>query len=157
MIEPSFGIGRILYSLIEHSYYVREGGEQRAVLSFPAAIAPTKCLIVPISNNEEFNPYLQQCVTGLRKYGISNKVDNSSVSIGRRYSRNDELGTHFGVTVDFQTLKDNTVTLRERDSTKQIRESITVVLDVIRELVEERLSWDQVLEKYPLFVQQELE
>ena len=60
VIEPSFGIGRILYALLEHSYYVREGDEQRAVFKFPAAVAPTKALVLPISNSAEFNPHIQK-------------------------------------------------------------------------------------------------
>jgi hypothetical protein len=56
--------------------------------------------------------------------GITNKVDESAVSIGRRYARNDELGTPFAVTIDFQTAQDQTITLRERDSCKQIREKV---------------------------------
>jgi glycyl-tRNA synthetase len=60
VIEPSFGIGRILYSLLEHSYYVRDGDEQRAVLSFPPCVAPTKALILPISSSEQFHPIMKQ-------------------------------------------------------------------------------------------------
>eukprot|EP00842_Homolaphlyctis_polyrhiza_P002997 jgi/Hompol1/3699/HPOL_006735-RA len=161
VIEPSFGIGRILYALLEHSYYVREGevkeGDmQRTVFKFPPAVAPIKALISPISNNPEFEPFTKQIVAGLRRNGIANKVDNSSSAIGRRYARNDELGTPFAVTVDFQTVNDSTVTLRERDSTKQIRESIPVVVEIIKDLVEERTTWEQVMGKYPLFVSQEV-
>ena len=60
MIEPSFGIGRILYALIEHSYYIREGDEQRTVFKFPPVVAPIKTLVAPISNNAEFNPLIQE-------------------------------------------------------------------------------------------------
>lgn len=63
-----------------------------------------------------------------RKAGISSKVDDSGSSIGKRYARNDELGTPFAITVDFQTVQDGTVTLRERDSTKQIREKVGLCL-----------------------------
>ncbi|KAJ3061986.1 Glycine--tRNA ligase 1, mitochondrial, partial [Quaeritorhiza haematococci] len=156
VIEPSFGIGRILYSLIEHSYYIREGDEQRGVLKFPPVVAPFKALVLPISRNEEFVPFIGDIVTGLRRRNISNKVDDSSGSIGRRYARNDELGTPFAVTVDFQTVKDGSVTLRERDSLKQIRESIPTILDIIKDLVEERTTWEEVVSKYPTFVAQEL-
>ena len=88
--------------------------------------------------------------------GVSNKVDDSSSSIGRRYARNDELGVPFGITVDFQTVNDQTVTLRERDSTKQIREKIDVILQIVTDLVGENLSWAQVEAKHPAFVQQEI-
>lgn len=94
------------------------------MLSFPAVVAPTKCLLVPLSNNQEFVPFVNDISRKLRLSGISNRVDDSASSIGRRYARNDELGTPFGITVDFQTIQDGTVTLRERDTTKQIREQV---------------------------------
>lgn len=140
VIEPSFGLGRILYSLLEHSWWVREGDEARAVLSFPAAVAPIKALVLPISSSRDFTPFLSQITNALRERGVSNRLDDSSASIGRRYARNDELGTPFAITVDFQTVKDSTVTLRERDSLKQIREPIPVVVQLIADLVEERIS-----------------
>jgi glycyl-tRNA synthetase len=59
VIEPSFGIGRILYSLLEHVWWVREGDESRNVLSFPPLIAPIKCLLVPLSSNLSFKPAIQ--------------------------------------------------------------------------------------------------
>jgi glycyl-tRNA synthetase len=90
-----------------------------------------------------------------RKFGIANKTDASSTSIGRRYARNDELGTPFAITVDFQTIKDGTVTLRERDTTKQIREKLEVVVEIVNELCLERKSWDRVLAEYPVFIQQD--
>jgi glycyl-tRNA synthetase len=89
--------------------------------------------------------------------GISNRMDDSSTSIGRRYSRNDELGTPFAVTVDFQTLQYQTVTLRERDSTKQIRAPVDTVVQLVKQLVEENTTWDQVIKEYPVFTQQELD
>ncbi|CAG8547522.1 2645_t:CDS:10 [Paraglomus occultum] len=157
VIEPSFGIGRILYSLIEHVYWTREGDEQRAVLSFPPRVAPFKCLLVPLSNNAAFAPLVRDISSRLRKLNIPIKVDDSSNSIGRRYSRNDELGTPFAITIDFQSTNDGTVTLRERDSTKQIREPVDVILDIVKELVEENTTWKNVMEKYTTFVRQELD
>jgi glycyl-tRNA synthetase (class II) len=60
----------------------------------------------------------------LRVANLASKLDDSATSIGKRYARNDELGTPFGITIDFQSVKDNTVTLRERDSTQQIRQTV---------------------------------
>ncbi|KAJ3154890.1 Glycine--tRNA ligase 1, mitochondrial [Geranomyces michiganensis] len=157
VIEPSFGIGRILYQLLEHSYYRREGDDEaRHVLRFPACVAPVKALVVPISHSDEFAPFIKEIVTGLRRSNIANKVDDSGSSIGKRYARNDELGTPFAVTVDFQTVQDGSVTLRERDSTRQIREKISVVMDIVKNLVEEKTTWQEVEKTYPAFVQQEL-
>ncbi|KAJ1928980.1 Glycine--tRNA ligase 1, mitochondrial [Tieghemiomyces parasiticus] len=157
VIEPSFGIGRILYSLIEHSYYLREGDDaQRGVLSFPTCVAPFKCLVLPLSNAEVFNPTVQYLARQLRRLGIAAKVDDSSASIGKRYARNDELGTSFALTVDFQTVKDQTVTLRERDSTQQIRQPVDQVLVILKELIAEETTWKDVVAKYPLFTAQEV-
>ncbi|KAL7753635.1 Glycine--tRNA ligase 1, mitochondrial [Sorochytrium milnesiophthora] len=155
VIEPSFGIGRILYTLLEHVYYARENDEERGVLAFPACMAPVKCLLVPLSNHESFAPVVKSLSAQLRRRAITTRVDDSANSIGRRYARNDELGTPFAVTVDFQTLKDDTITLRERDSTAQIREKTETILEVLKALVEESTTWTQVSQKYKTFTQQE--
>ncbi|GKZ18695.1 glycine--tRNA ligase 1, mitochondrial [Aspergillus brasiliensis] len=157
VIEPSFGIGRILYSMIEQVYWSREGDEARGVLSFPPAIAPTKVLIVPLSTHQSFAPLVQRLTTKLRRMGVSNRVDDSSASIGKRYARNDELGTPFGVTVDFQSVKDNTFTLRDRDSTKQVRASEDEIAQAIKSLVEGEETWEDVRKRLPEFTGQEVE
>ncbi|CAJ0830384.1 14098_t:CDS:10 [Entrophospora sp. SA101] len=156
VIEPSFGIGRILYSLIEHVFWTREGDEQRSVLSFPPRVAPFKCLLVPLSNNPVFSELVRDISNKLRKLGISIKVDDSSNSIGRRYSRNDELGTPFAITIDFQSVKDGTTTLRERDTTKQIRTETSDILQLLKGLLEEEKTWDEIVSRYGEFIQQEL-
>jgi glycyl-tRNA synthetase len=156
VIEPSFGIGRILYSLLEHCYYVREGDEQRGVFKFPPAVAPTKVLVLPLSNHSDFELPVRKVATKLRKMNISNKTDSSSGSIGRRYARNDEVGIPFAVAIDFQTLKDETVTLRERDSTKQIRATVDQILEAVDDLIENRTTWAALVSVYGEFAQQEL-
>lgn len=160
VIEPSFGIGRILYSLIEHNYWTRAsdgGDEARGVLSFPPAVAPTKVLIVPLSTNQEFGPFTRKLSQKLRAVGISSRVDDSSASIGKRYSRNDELGTPFGITIDFQTVKDGSVTLRERDSTHQVRADEDKIIAAIQSLVNGAKSWRDIEFELPVFEAQELE
>ncbi|KAI3653602.1 hypothetical protein MP228_001549 [Amoeboaphelidium protococcarum] len=155
VIEPSFGIGRILYSLLEHSWYVREGDDQRNVFKFPAVVAPTKCLVLPISNNAEFHPALQQVTKKLNRLGVSNKIDNSSGAIGRRYARNDELGTSFGITIDFQTVSDGSVTLRERDSMSQVRGSVDEICEAVRDLCQDVSNWSDIVKKFPAFTKQD--
>ncbi|KAL5366181.1 hypothetical protein BJX96DRAFT_180497 [Aspergillus floccosus] len=157
VIEPSFGIGRIFYSLIEHVYWSREGDEARGVLSFPPVIAPTKVLIVPLSTHASFRPLSQRLMMKLRRMGISNRVDDSSASIGKRYARNDELGTPFGVTIDFQSVKDNTFTLRDRDSTKQVRASEDEILQALKSLVEGEETWEDIRKRLPEFTGQEVD
>ncbi|KAA1080250.1 Glycine--tRNA ligase 1, mitochondrial [Puccinia graminis f. sp. tritici] len=145
VIEPSFGIGRILYSLLEHCYWARAEDVNRGVLSLPPSIAPVKVLIVPLSGTEVFRPLIRSISKKLRNAGIASRVDDSNASIGKRYSRNDELGTPFGITVDFGSVKNGTVTLRERDSTKQVIGPIDEVIEIVREIClgdEEGKGWE---------------
>ena len=91
----------------------------------------------------------------LRQLGISSRVDDSSASIGKRYSRNDELGTPLGITVDFQSVKDHTFTLRDRDTTKQVRSDEDTICAAIKSLVEGQKTWAEVQKELPEFTQQE--
>ena len=93
----------------------------------------------------------------LRKAGISCKVDDSSATIGKRYSRNDELGTPLGVTVDFQTVKDKTITLRDRDSTRQVRAHEGKIIGAISSLVDGDKVWADIENELPKFEGQEIE
>ena len=160
VIEPSFGIGRILYSLLEHNYWSRgsEGGDEaRGVLSFTPVVAPTKVLIVPLSGKDEFRPFVQKISQKLRSVGVSNRIDDSSATIGKRYSRNDELGTPLGITIDFQTVQDGTMTLRDRDSTRQVRASEEKIVEAIQSLVSGAKTWKDIESELPLFEGQEIE
>merc|ERR1712176_822731 len=131
VIEPAFGIGRIMYAILEHNFKVREDDEQRTWLSLPPMLAPVKCSVLPLSRNEAFEPFIKQISNALTEMDISHKVDDSSGSIGRRYARTDEIAIPFGVTIDFDTVNNtpHTVTLRERNTTRQIRTEIDVIPD----------------------------
>lgn len=83
--------------------------------------------------------------------GISSRIDDSSASIGKRYSRNDELGTPLGITVDFQSLKDHTITLRDRDSTRQVRSDEETILAAIKTLVDGTKEWADIENELPAF------
>ena len=89
--------------------------------------------------------------------GISNKTDDSSASIGKRYSRNDELGTPLGITVDFQTVKDGSITLRDRDSTKQVRATDDKICAAIKSLVDGEETWADVVKRLPVFETQDVD
>lgn len=153
VIEPSFGIGRIMYSLLEHCFWGRPDDEQRSVLSFPACVAPTKALLAPLSPHDSFRPFLAQVVNCLRSSPtpLAFTVDESSTSIGKRYARNDEIGVPFAITVDFQTVQDRTVTLRERDSCQQCRVPIDSIANVLADLIEGRAAWNEVVVRFGLF------
>uniref|UniRef100_A0AAR5PG82 Glycine--tRNA ligase n=1 Tax=Dendroctonus ponderosae TaxID=77166 RepID=A0AAR5PG82_DENPD len=156
VIEPSFGIGRVMYAIFEHNFKQRENDEQRTYLSLPAVVAPLKCSVLPLSSNSEFKPIIKQLSTDLTKVVVSHTVDDSSGSIGRRYARTDEIAIPYGITIDFDTLKEpHTVTLRERDSMTQVRIPLTEIADVVHNLAYNKQSWTVVQNKYPKFEQQE--
>jgi len=156
VIEPSFGIGRVMYALFEHNFKVREGDENRTYFSLPPVIAPIKCSLLPLSNNPDFNPMVAQISQALTQADISHRTDDSSGSIGKRYARTDEVAVPYGITVDFDSLKaPHSVTLRERDTTTQIRIGVTEVADVVRQLATGRTDWTKVTQKFPKFEAQE--
>ncbi|AWP20605.1 Glycyl-tRNA synthetase [Scophthalmus maximus] len=157
VIEPSFGIGRIMYSIFEHSFQIRQGDEQRTYFSFPATVAPYKCSILPLSQNQEFMPFVSQLSEAMTRNVLSHKVDDSSGSIGRRYARSDEIGVAFGITIDFDTVNKtpHTATLRDRDSMRQIRAEVTELPGMVRDLTNGTLTWAEVESKYPIFEGQE--
>ncbi|ETV91118.1 glycine-tRNA ligase [Aphanomyces invadans] len=150
VIEPSFGVGRILTAVFEHTFYAREGDEKRGVMAFPAVIAPIKVAVLPLSNAKEFNPVVQDLERKLRAAGIQAKSDTSGVAIGRKYARADELGIPLGVTIDFETLQDHAVTVRERDSCAQIRVPLADVVNHLRSVVEGHATWETLTATYPV-------
>jgi glycyl-tRNA synthetase len=151
VIEPSFGIGRILYSLMEHAYWTREGDAARSVMSFLPTVAPIKVLLVPLQKDARFAPVVESLEEQLDDRGISYDTDSSGVSIGKRYSRNDELGIPCGITVDYQSLEDGTFTLRDRDTTKQVRAKAEDILDAVEKMTLGRWTWADVQAKLPAF------
>ncbi|CAH3017408.1 unnamed protein product [Porites evermanni] len=157
VIEPSFGVGRIMYSVLEHNFQIREGDEQRTWLSLPPAVAPVKCSVLPLSKNKEFVQFVKKLSASLTELDISHKVDDSSGSIGRRYARTDEIAIPFGITVDFDTVnkEPHSATLRERNSTRQIRAEIEELPSIVNSLVRGKVTWPEVEAKYGLFEGQE--
>jgi len=150
VIEPSFGIGRIMYAILEQSFAVREKDERRGVLSLTPVVAPVKCSILPLTQAPKLQPYVAQVASLLTRAGISHKIDDVGQSIGRRYARTDEIGIPFGITIDFDTEKDTTITIRERDSMRQIRAPIDKLVSIIeRTLTGE--SWQVVSNEWPIF------
>ncbi|XP_044750626.1 glycine--tRNA ligase isoform X2 [Coccinella septempunctata] len=149
VIEPSFGIGRIMYAIFEHNFKMRENDEQRTYFALPAIVAPVKCSVLPLSRNDEFEPFIKLLSAALTKVNVSHKVDDSSGSIGRRYARTDEIAIPYGITIDFDTLKEpHSVTLRERDSMNQIRILLDEVATVVHNLSFNKDNWENVVKMY---------
>lgn len=87
--------------------------------------------------------------SSFKKEGVSVKVDSGSSAIGKRYARTDELGIPFAITVDYQTSEDNTVTLRDLVSTKQVRIAIKDLFDVIKSTIAGKMTFAEISTKYP--------
>ena len=126
-VEPSFGVDRLIYTVLAHAYEEDEvDGEERTYLSLPPETAPTTVGVFPLMDKDGLADRAQELARDLREAGLEVSYDDSG-AIGRRYRRQDEVGTPFCVTVDYDTLEDGTVTVRERDSTEQKRVALEAV------------------------------
>jgi glycyl-tRNA synthetase len=131
VIEPSFGVERLVYSTLEHN--LRMKGD-RLILSLPFGIAPTQAAVYPLVNKDGLVEKAESVHRSLLQSGLRVEYDDAG-SIGRRYARADEAGIPLGITVDYDTLKDGSVTLRDRDSWNQIRVRISELKPTIDSIV----------------------
>ncbi|KAI3885698.1 hypothetical protein MKX03_027888 [Papaver bracteatum] len=146
VIEPAFGIGRIIYCLYEHSFYTRPnkaGDEQLNVFRFLPVVAPIKCTVFPLVKGPELESIALQISKSLTAAGIDRKYDGTGNTIGKRYARTDEVGVPFAITVDRTP---TTVTIRERDSKDQIRVKVT---EVVSDLIDGVRTWEDIQRQYP--------
>ncbi|MCC4769693.1 glycine--tRNA ligase [Methanosarcina sp. DH2] len=171
VIEPSYGIDRIFYGVMEHAFDEEnvaqkavESGlkgaeevekaeetkkeleavkgesegeseeEARLVMHFTSAVAPVQVAVLPLLTRKELADPAKEIVSRLREKSLLVNYDDSG-TIGRRYRRNDEIGTPYSVTVDYNTLEDGTVTIRDRDSMRQIRAPINGIENMLYELI----------------------
>lgn len=128
VIEPSFGVERALMAVLVSAYHEDEqNGEKRIYLALPEHLAPVKYAVSPLLKNKpELVEKAKQVYDKLAKENPGRVMWDDNGNIGKRYRRQDEIGTPYCVVIDFQTLEDNTVTVRERDTTEQKR---VVLLD----------------------------
>ena len=123
VVEPSFGIDRTIYSVLLHSLQTDEvDGEERNVLRLPGRVAPTEVAVLPLMDKDGMTEKAREVASELRSQGFDVEFDTTG-NIGKRYRRQDEVGTPLCVTVDYETLEDEpeTVTVRDRDTTEQER------------------------------------
>lgn len=125
VVEPAIGLGRMFLAVLDSAYHEEEvGGEKRVVLKFAPQIAPVKVAILPLSKKPELSTLARKVYTDLvRSTGYNIEYDETQ-SIGKRYRRQDEIGTPYCVTVDFESLEDGMVTVRTRDTMEQKRVKI---------------------------------
>jgi glycyl-tRNA synthetase len=138
VVEPALGVGRCMLAFMCDGYDEEaagagdEKGEKRVVLRLHPALAPVKVAILPLSRNDKLVPTAREVHAIVRKHWMTQYDD--AQSIGRRYRRQDEIGTPLCVTVDFQTVEeDQAVTIRERDSMAQVRVPIEGLVTALRE------------------------
>ena len=131
MIEPAAGLTRSVLAFLLDAYAEDEapnakgGVDKRTVLRFDPRLAPVKAAVLPLSRNADLSPKARDLAAELRRNW---NVDfDDAGAIGRRYRRQDEIGTPYCITVDFDTLDDQAVTIRERDSMQQERVALTEV------------------------------
>ncbi len=143
VIETSIGVDRMFLSVLCSSYEEQklEGGDTRVVLHLPAALAPVKCAVMPLVKKDGLPEKAREIVDDL-KFDFATRYDEKD-SIGKRYRRQDAVGTPFCITVDHQTLEDGTVTLRERDSMEQTRVNVAD----LHKLIHDRVSLTSLLRK----------
>ena len=135
VIETAVGVGRTVLAALADAYHEEEvEGETRVVLRLHPRLAPTKVAVFPLVKKDGMPEFATRLYDALRGAGIPSFYDDSG-AIGRRYRRQDEAGTPFGVTIDGQTAHDHTVTIRDRDTLQQGRVAADQILGYIRERI----------------------
>jgi len=130
VVEPTFGLSRLLTIILMNSYF-EDIEKQRVIMKFPPVLAPYKVAVFPlVGNKEELSKKAKEIFT-LLKAKMSAVLDERG-NIGKRYFTQDEIGTPYCVTVDYDTLEDDTVTIRERDTAQQKRVKINELLTVLK-------------------------
>ncbi|MDE7129133.1 MAG: glycine--tRNA ligase, partial [Alistipes sp.] len=143
VVETSIGVDRMFLQIMSAAYTEEklDGGEERVVLRIPAPLAPTKVAVMPLVKKDGL-PEVAQRIIDMLKLDHNVAYDEKD-SIGKRYRRQDAVGTPLCVTVDHQTLEDNTVTVRHRDTMEQER----IAIDALPALVDGEVSFRSLLSK----------
>ncbi|SEW16895.1 glycine--tRNA ligase [Halobacterium jilantaiense] len=144
VVEPAFGVGRAVYTVLAHRYDTDEvDGETRDVLRLPAEVAPTTVGVFPLMDKDGMGETARDLAADLREAGLAVTYDDSG-NIGRRYRRQDEVGTPYCVTVDYEGLEDGTVTLRDRDTTDQTRVELDGLAELLGSLRDGEVSFEEL-------------
>lgn len=140
-VETSIGVDRMFLAVLSNSYKVEtlENGETRTLLSLPAPLAPVKAAVLPLVKKDGLPEFAQKVMNEL-KYDFNCQYDEKD-SIGKRYRRQDAIGTPFCITIDHESLNDNCVTVRERDTMTQTR----VPVAELRALIDSKVNLTNLL------------
>ncbi|MEM2916741.1 MAG: glycine--tRNA ligase [Candidatus Bathyarchaeia archaeon] len=140
VVEPSFGSDRLVYVALEFAYKRKE---DRTIVSFPRDLSPIQLGVFPLVSRDGLPEKAKEVYRLLLDEGFTVEYDESG-SIGRRYARADEIGIPLGITIDYQTLKDNTVTIRDRDSWQQVRSIIEKLPQLLHKYFLSKLNFQDL-------------
>ncbi len=142
VIEPSYGIDRIVFSVLLHTFTEDEENE-REYFKLPADIAPVEVSVFPLVNKDGLNEIALEIRDNLRNDGFIAEFDSSG-TIGRRYARADEIGVPYALTVDHDSLEDKKVTIRNRDNLEQKRIPINQISSIIEDLLKYKIKFEDL-------------
>jgi len=140
VVEPSFGSDRLFYVALEYAYGIKE---DRVLMSFPRSIAPIQVGLYPLMSKDGLDTKAKEMQKQLTKQGLSVELDEAG-SIGRRYARADEAGIPLGITVDYETLEKDTVTIRDRDSWRQVRAQVNALPELMQKYFQGRINFEDL-------------
>ncbi len=140
VVEPSFGSDRLFYVALEYAYRVKD---DRVLMSFPRGIAPVQVGVYPLMGKDGLVEKAEEVRKLLAEAGFMVEFDEAG-SIGRRYARADEAGVPLGVTVDYDTLNDGTVTIRDRDSWQQVRSPIKALPELLHKYFLGKINFEDL-------------
>jgi glycyl-tRNA synthetase len=140
VVEPSFGCDRLFYVALEYAYRVKD---DRVLMSFPRGIAPTQVGVYPLVSKDGLVEKALEVHKLLVNEGFAAEFDETG-SIGRRYARADEAGVPLGVTIDYDTLSDGTVTIRDRDSWQQVRSPIKDLPELLQKYFQGKINFEDL-------------
>ena len=135
VIEPSAGVDRAFLAILNESYFVEDiDGKERVVLRLKPHLSPIKAAVIPLKKNDENLVTMAKNIKNtLQKLGMGRVLLENSGNIGKNYRRHDEVGTPICITVDFESLENETITVRDRDSMEQKRMSVDEVVNYFKE------------------------
>jgi glycyl-tRNA synthetase len=140
VVEPSFGSDRLFYVALEYAYGLKE---DRVVMGFPKSIAPLQIGVYPLMSKDGLAEKAQEIQKQLVQAGFMVEFDEAG-SIGRRYARADEAGIQLGITIDYETLSEGTVTIRDRDSWQQVRSEIKNLPQLLQHYFQGKTKFEEL-------------
>ena len=138
VVEPSFGLDRLVFVTLEYAYTKKK---KRTLLSLPRELAPIQISVFPLVSKDGLPEKAEEIYQKLIREGFTVEWDESG-SIGRRYARADEVGTILGITVDYLTLEDGTVTIRDRDTWRQVRSEIKNLPELLHDYFRGKIDFE---------------